>query len=138
MRSRMPRRRIDLTFPPGQSARPVIYHLVKDHSLVPNILRAQIQPGQEGRMLLELTGRKDDFEAGLAFLAREGLTVAEAASDIRLDEGRCVDCGACTAVCRPRALFLDEISELAFDKDRCVYCEACVVACPRRAVTLQF
>lgn len=134
----MPRKRFDLTFPPRQATKPVTYHLVKDYDLVPNILRAQIQPGQEGRMLLELTGRREDFEAGVAFLKKEGIIVQPAATDIRLDEAACVLCGLCTAVCRPGALTLDKDGELHFDKDECVYCEACVVACPRRAMTLSF
>jgi len=133
----MPRKRLDLTFPPRQSLKPVVYHLVKDYDIVPNILRAQIQPGQEGRMLVEVTGRKDDLARGVAFLEEQGLAVREAASDICLDDDLCVTCGLCTAVCRPGALFLDG-QALVFDKDKCVYCEACVQACPRRAVTLRF
>jgi NAD-dependent dihydropyrimidine dehydrogenase PreA subunit len=133
------RKRFDLTFPPGQATKPIVYHLVKDFDLIPNILRAVIQPGQEGRMLLELTGGKDDFDAGVRFLTGEGVIVKPAATDIRLDEDACVLCGLCTAVCRPGALVLEQPSgALIFDKDECVYCEACVIACPRRAVTLAF
>lgn len=135
----MARRRLDLTFPPSQAARPVTYHLVKDYGLTPNILRAQIQPGQQGRMVLEISGPRDAIEAGIAFLEGEGLSVAPAASDIVLDEDACVICGLCTAVCRPGSLALGaDGDELVFDKDLCVYCEACVVACPRRAITLRF
>jgi L-aspartate semialdehyde sulfurtransferase ferredoxin len=135
----MARKRYDLAFPPNRAAKPVIYHLVKDYDLVPNILRAQIQPGQQGRMLLELTGPRETLAQGLEFLEKEGLTVNEAASDICLDDEKCVVCGLCTAVCRPEALTLDESrNSLVFDKDKCVYCEACVVACPRRAITLTF
>lgn len=135
----MPRKRLDLTFPPRQSLKPVIYHLVKDYDLVPNILRAQIQPAQEGRMVLEVQGKKEAFAEGIAFLESQGLTVHEAASDICLDEDACVVCGLCTAVCKPEALTLEDGSAaLQFDKDKCVYCEACVVACPRRAITLTF
>lgn len=135
----MARKRLDLTFPPQQSLKPIIYHLVKDHDLVPNILRAQIHPAQEGRMVLEVTGTKESYAAGVAFLESQGLTVNEAASDIVLDAERCVDCGLCTAVCKPDALTLDpETQTLVFDKDKCVYCEACVIACPRRAITLSF
>jgi len=134
----MARVRLDLTFPPRQATKPVAYHLVKDFDLTPNILRAQIQPGQEGRMLLEVVGDREHIAAGIAFLEEQGLTVHEAASDICLDEELCVVCGLCTAVCRPGALTLAKDSSLVFDKDKCVYCEACVVACPRRAVTLRF
>ncbi|KAF0208527.1 MAG: NIL domain-containing protein [Actinomycetota bacterium] len=134
----MPRKRFDLAFPPNQATKPITYHLVKDFDLTPNILRAQIQPGQEGRMLLEITGPKESFDAGIAFLEAEGITVSPAATDIRLDEDVCVLCGLCTAVCRPGALVMDAAGDLIFDKDKCVYCEACVIACPRRAVTLSF
>jgi ferredoxin len=135
----MPRKRWDLTFPPRSAVKPITYHLVKDFDLEPNILRAQIDPGQKGHMLLEVTGSKDGIAAGVEYMESAGVIVKEAASDIRLDEEACVVCGACTAVCRPDALTLVEgTSDLRFDKDECVYCEACVVACPRRAITLQF
>jgi ferredoxin len=134
----MPRKRFDLTFPPDRATKPIIFHLVRDYDLTPNILRAAIQPGQEGRMLLEITGRKEAFDEGIAFLAAEGITVAPAAADIVLDEDACVSCGLCTAVCRPGALIMGADGVLVFDKDACVYCEACVVACPRRAITLAF
>ncbi len=134
----MARRRLDLTFPPRQATKPITYHLVKDFDLTPNILRAQIQPGQQGRMLLEVTGPRDAIDAGVEFLISEGLEVHPAASDICLDEDACVTCGLCTAVCKPGALTLDADSRLVFDKDKCVYCEACVIACPRRAISLRF
>lgn len=90
-------------------------------------------------MVVEVTGTKENFAAGVAFLESQGLTVTEAASDIVLDDERCVTCGLCTAVCKPDALTLDPASQsLSFDKDKCVYCEACVIACPRRAITLRF
>lgn len=133
----MAKKRLDLTFPPRQSLKPVVYHLVRDYDLVPNILRAQIQPGQEGRMLLEVTGRKEAFVHGIAFLESQGLQVREAASDIVLDDERCVACGLCTAVCRSGAMIVRD-DEIIFDKDKCVYCEACVQACPRRAISLRF
>jgi len=134
----MARKRLDLTFPPRQATKAITYHLVKDFNLTPNILRAQIQPEQEGRMLLEVSGRKEDLEAGISFLETEGLTVREAAADICLDEEKCVVCGLCSAVCKPGAFAMDTDSQLVFDKNKCVYCEACVIACPRRAITLRF
>jgi ferredoxin len=134
----MARRRLDLRFPPNRATRPVTYHLVKDYDLTPNILRARIEPGQQGRLLLEVTGTKDAIDSAVAFLAKEGIEVDAAASDIVLDEDRCVVCGLCTSLCKPQALSLDAEGRLLFDKDKCVYCEACVVACPRRAITLEF
>ncbi len=134
----MTRKRLDLRFPPRQSLQPIIYRLVKDYDLVPNILRAEIQPAQEGRMLLEITGTAENYQLGVSFLEHQGLTVHEAASDIVLDSARCVDCGLCTAVCKPGALTLDTSARLVLDKEECVYCGACVSVCPRRAITLSF
>lgn len=134
----MARKRLDLTFPPRQATKAITYHLVKDFDLTPNILRAQIQPEQAGRMLVEVSGRKEDLESGIRFLEAEGLTVREAAADICLDEEACVVCGLCSAVCKPGAFTLDGDADLVFDKNKCVYCEACVIACPRRAITLKF
>lgn len=133
----MPKKRLDLTFPPNRSLKPVIYHLVKDYDLIPNIIKSQIQPGQEGRMLLEITGNKEDFARGVQFLEHQGVIVGEAAGDISRDEERCVQCGLCTAVCRSCALTMDG-DTLEFNKDKCVLCGACVIACPRRAITLEF
>jgi ferredoxin len=111
---------------------------VKDYDLTPNILRARIEPGQQGRLLLEVTGTRDAIDSAVTFLAKEGIEVDAAASDIVLDEDQCVVCGLCTSLCKPQALSLDGEGRLVFDKDKCVYCEACVVGCPRRAITLEF
>ena len=132
-------KRIVLHFPRHSVDQPIIYRLVKDYDLEPNILRASITPGQQGRMLVEVRGSKDGIVSGVAFLEEVGVIVKEAASDILLDDEACVVCGVCTSVCHTQALTLEPTtSELRFDKDECVYCEACVAACPRRAITLEF
>ena len=65
----MARRRLDLRFPPNRATKPVTYHLVRDYGLVTNILRAQIQPGQQGRMVLEVTGRAAEIDAAVALMS---------------------------------------------------------------------
>lgn len=135
----MARRRIVLTFPQEQVTKPVVYHLVSDFGLVPNILRAEIEPPEIGRMLLELVGEKDAIEKGVAWLAGEGISVEDAARDIVLDIDECVNCGACTAVCLTDALTLDpETKELVFDKARCTFCRNCVDACPLALFRIAF
>lgn len=134
----MSRKRVDLTFPPGVSLKPVIYHVVRDYDVVPNIMRAQIQPGSEGRMLVELTGSNERLAEAIGFLKDQGLDVREAASDIRHDLDLCVHCGLCTSVCRHGALTLGADARLVIDREKCVYCEACVPVCPRRAIRLEF
>jgi L-aspartate semialdehyde sulfurtransferase ferredoxin len=135
----MARRRVVLTFPPKQVSKPMVYHLVKDFDLVTNIMRAEIEPPEIGRMLLELTGDKGAIEAGVRWLAEQGVEVADAARDIVLDFERCVSCGACTSVCLPDALTLDrETGELIFDKERCTFCRNCLNACPLSLFAIEF
>lgn len=135
----MARKRVDLTFPPEQVNKPITYHLVKDYDLVTNILRARVDEGEEGRLLVELTGDEGKIDEGIKFLESQNVTVEEAARDISLDEVVCIDCGACTAVCKPAALRLDaKTQKLVFDKDTCVFCGACVSACPLQIIEVAF
>ena len=105
----MARKRLDLTFPPRQATKPITYHLVKDYDLVPNILRAQIQPGQEGRMLLEVTGTQGGPRARASRSSRRRArrSARRRATSASTRSAACV-CGLCTAVCKPDALTLDD------------------------------
>jgi L-aspartate semialdehyde sulfurtransferase ferredoxin len=135
----MAKRRVVLTFPPRQVGKPMVYHLVRDFDLIINILRAEIEPPDTGRMLIELTGEKPAIDAGVAWLSDEGITVDDAARDILLDAEKCVACGACTAVCLSDALTLDrQTGELVFDKEKCTFCRNCVNACPLALFAIQF
>ena len=135
----MARKRLDLTFPPEQVNKPITYHLVKDYDLVTNILRARVDEGEEGRLLVELTGEPDKIDEAIEFLEEQHVGVEEAARDISLEEERCINCGACTSVCKPRALSLDPKTQLlVFDKDECIFCAACVKACPVQIIELAF
>lgn len=135
----MARKRVDLTFPPEQVDKPITYHLVKDYDLITNILRARVTEGEEGRLLLELTGDAEKIAEGIKFLESQHVEVEEAARDISLDEEGCVNCGVCVSVCKPLALRLDaETHTLVFDKEACIFCGACVTACPVRVVELSF
>lgn len=137
--TRQVKKKVVLTFPAETVNKPITYHLVKDFGLVTNILRAEISEGETGLMVLDLTGPAGQVEEGLGYLKELQVEVQEAARDILLSEEKCVDCGACTAVCKPRALTLEPVStELAFDKDKCIFCELCVTACPTRAIAVAF
>ncbi len=67
--------RVQLDYPLEQVKEPVIYHLVTDFRLVPNIRRANIDSHAGGMLVLELEGSQDDLEAGVAFLRGLGITV---------------------------------------------------------------
>jgi ferredoxin len=135
----MAKKRIVLTFPPELVSQPIIYRLVKDCDLVLNILRAQVTPKEEGKMVLELEGNREGINKGLKYLEDMKVGVQPLAKDIKLDEQECISCGACIAVCSPKALSMNRESwKLEFDRDRCLLCGLCVPACPLGVIQIEF
>jgi ferredoxin len=56
-------------------------------------------------------------------------------SKIHLEKEKCVQCGACAAVCNSNALFLEtRLWTLVYDEKKCVGCCLCIKACPSRAI----
>ncbi len=132
-------KRFVLYFPSTLIEKPIIYQLIKEYNLIFNILKASINPHQEGLMVLELSGEKDDFEAGVEYLKGLGVKFQPLSQDIIWDESKCIHCGACTTLCPTGALYIERPSmEVHFDGARCVVCEACVKACPVRAMVVKF
>jgi L-aspartate semialdehyde sulfurtransferase ferredoxin len=128
------RKKIVLTFPHAEMDRPVVYHLVKDFDLVFNILRANITQEEEGKMVLELSGKKEDFEKGMEFLKQHGVTVEALQKDVSWLDAKCIQCGVCITICPTDALKIDRKTMLiSFDPDKCIACELCVKPCPARA-----
>ncbi len=68
--------RVQLNYPLERVKEPILYHLVKDYGLVPNIRRANIDVHTGGYIFLELTGPKDELERGLRWLEGCGITVS--------------------------------------------------------------
>jgi ferredoxin len=135
----MVKKRLVLTFPPEVVERPVVALMVKDYNVITNILRAEIHEGEIGRMLVELEGEAKRIKEGVSYLKDLGVQVEEAITDIELDSELCISCGACSAVCLPRALKLEAPDwELGLNKDRCILCGICVDACPLQLITVQF
>ena len=69
--------RVQLDYPLEQVKEPVIYHLVTDYNLIPNIRRANIDVHTGGMMVLQIEGTPDNLESGMEFLRRCGITVTE-------------------------------------------------------------
>ena len=131
-------KRIVLTFPEKIVTKPITYRLVKDYDLQFNILRAEITADIEGKALIEIKGSKEQIEAGLKYLEKEGIAIQDASKDIIIDRERCVSCGVCPSMCITSALFLDKITyELNFDKDKCILCGFCENSCPVNAIKLK-
>lgn len=132
-------KRIVLRFPPRVTGQPVVYRLAKDYDLSFNIMRASISPGEEGLLVLELSGRRSDYERGVQYLRDTGVQIQSLSQDVVRDESRCTHCGACVTVCPANAFAVEpETRWILFDQNKCVVCGLCVKACPPRAMRLYF
>ena len=70
-----------LTFPETRATEPVIYRIVTDFDVVPNIRRAAIE-NHLGWMVIELDGDPDDIRKAKEYLAAQGIGVERAEGDI--------------------------------------------------------
>lgn len=70
-----------LTFPEEHVTDPVIYHLVKDYDVVPNIRRAAIE-NHFGWLVLEVSGEPTRVQAAKEYLQSQGITIDNAEGDI--------------------------------------------------------
>ncbi len=134
----MAKRKLVLTFSEDIVTQPITYKLVKDFELAFNILRAEVTPNMEGKILLELNGDSKKIGEGIKYLEQSGVTIQEAAKDIIVDKIDCIHCGLCTSLCITQALTLDpETRKLEFDKEKCILCGLCSNSCPIDAIKLK-
>jgi len=132
-------RRVVLTFPSEEVEKPVVYRLVKEFDLVPNILKAAISPNDVGTMVIELSGDPAKLESAMEFLGGLGVTVEPLSQDILFNEARCIHCGACVTFCPSGALRIADASRrIEFVADRCTACGFCLRACPTCAMEGKF
>lgn len=116
--------------------KPLIYRLAKDFDVVFNVLEAKILPKLEGRLILELRGTEESINSCIAYLTKEGVAVETLVNRIIRNDERCINCGACTSVCRVDALSIQrDTMEVGFDHEKCVACGLCKIACPVGAMT---
>lgn len=135
----MGRVRVVLHFPKDMVAKPIVYRLVKDYDLEFNILKAEVNPEEEGVMVLELAGSDEGYKKGIEYLKKEGLTVELLSRDISLDKTKCVDCSICIPLCPTEALVKDnQTQEVEFVKEKCIACGMCLRACPYGAIKINF
>lgn len=131
--------RIVLVFPKDIVDKPYTYHLVKDYNLVINILMAKISPEEEGILVIEVDGKKTDFENGIKYLKGFGVKILPLVKEVERDKNRCYNCGACLAVCPSGALHINKSNWFVdFDENKCILCGACVKGCPTRAIKILF
>ncbi len=104
-----------------------------------NILKADINAGKEGKLLLEFRAEKKEMERGLKYINEKGVGIAPVSKQISLQLENCVHCGACTAVCFTNALTMEKPSwELNFKTEKCIVCGLCLKACPLNLFKMEF
>jgi L-aspartate semialdehyde sulfurtransferase ferredoxin len=135
----MQKKRLVLSYPPHIVETPVISKLVKDYDLTVNILRARITPKEEGRLVLEVTGKRQALEAGINYMKELGVEIQPLAQDVKWHEDRCTHCTACISICPPKALDVDrKTMGVSFNRDKCIACELCIPVCPYQAMEILF
>lgn len=133
------KKRLVLTFPANRVETPVVYHLIKDFDVLVNILNADITPGREGKLLVELKAPVENLNRAEEYMQNLNIALSPAMKSIMLLEEECVHCGSCSAVCFSDALTMDtRTRELIFSPDKCVACELCLKACPLSLFSLNF
>ncbi len=131
----MAKRRIILHFPKQLVEQPITSNLTRNHDLVVNILRARVNPNETGRMVLEITGKKNNLKEGLQYLEGLGVKMRPLEQEVRWYEEQCTHCTACIPVCPSGALGLDRKKMLvSFASEHCIACELCIPVCPFHAV----
>jgi len=121
-------------FPKEKSGQAITYNLIKTYDLKVNIIRASIDYNPRGFLLIEIEGDASQVQEGIEYVQSSNVKVTIIDAAIRINRDKCLDCGACCAVCAVDALHIDDNAELHFDKDLCLDCKLCVSACPARAI----
>lgn len=132
-------KKIVLHFPKRMGDQPIVYKLVKDFDLQFNILKAQVTPDEEGLMVLELSGEKENYDKGIKYLESNGVKLQPLSRDVVRNEKKCTHCGVCVPICPTAALVVDPATrKVIFENEKCIACEACVNICPPRAMEVKF
>jgi ABC-type methionine transport system ATPase subunit len=71
------KRKVQLHFPLDRIAEPIVSRLVTDFDLEPNLLRADVDAGNGGWMVVELSGAEERVQPALDWLRGQGLIVTD-------------------------------------------------------------
>ena len=133
------KKRMVLSFPATKVDEPITYHLIKEYDILVNILNADITPGKEGKLLVELKAPKLNIDKAIEYFERMNIQYNPVMKSILLNQEKCIHCGSCSAVCFADALTMDKKTrELIFKPEKCIACELCITACPLQLFELNF
>jgi ferredoxin len=116
---------------------PVIFWTTQKFNISFNVLEAKILPKQEGRLILQLKGDREQLDQAIDFMQQEHVVVEILSDRIKRDEEQCIHCGACTGVCKTNALWIDrETMQVMFEPENCIVCGQCELICPVNAISV--
>jgi ferredoxin len=95
-------------------------------------VKLSIDSATRGELVVDVPVSQVDQVAELFRV--KGVEVRKLMKLIAWDEGQCVHCGACIAVCPTKVFSFDPAWSLNLDEEKCIRCEVCVKACPRSAL----
>lgn len=125
-------KRLLLYFPRSETEKPIVYHLVKDYSLMINIFRAKVTPEDFGYLVLDVSGTEEDISSGIAFVETFNVQIKENNRGLRWDESLCTSCTICLAHCPTDALHVPDrgTMQVRFNEELCIECLSCITNCP--------
>jgi ferredoxin len=133
------KQKIVLHFPSIVTEQPFTYYLIKEYNLMVNILKANINPRKEGRMVVEVSGDQKNYRDGMEYLQSRGVKISPLEQEIVWLEDRCTQCGACVVICPVGALAMERPEmKVKFAGEKCIVCEHCLKSCPARAMEVRY
>ncbi len=127
-----------LTFPPESTFKSLTYDLVKDFDIRLSIIRAEIETGKGGQLILAMEAEEAKLSKAIEYLKSNGVSVSSMSEKVFHDSSRCVHCGSCVSSCPSGALSMSAPDwELSFNPDKCIVCKLCLKSCPMKLFSME-
>ena len=78
-----------LRFSKATAEKAIVCNLAKQFDMTFNIMYANVNAAQEGHMVLEKWGTQENFRDAVNYLKEKGITVQNAAQEIKRNEKKC-------------------------------------------------
>jgi NAD-dependent dihydropyrimidine dehydrogenase PreA subunit len=127
--------RLELRYSPTHVNKPILSKAILESGVPINILNARLT-ATEGIMTVEVSADENVVSKIIGILRSNNVEVKEIPRYVEINRDKCIDCGACTAVCPTDALTLGLEKKLVLEEEKCILCGNCLKACPVGAVVL--